>query len=196
LAEVGRHPHLIFDAVASWTSDNLEKRQLSCHETATHYKWFLHYHKRLHFKVWLHQYKLAADRKLGHAEVPHNHRYSLASIILSGGFTHHYFQRTEGGLLELAEERCDYQAGDVYEVAWQKVHKLSELRDGTITLVIETPAVRHFSEAYYSVNDQPQRFFDFVGLHERLAEQVGSLAGVRRVLFDQDLDTSGEPRDA
>jgi hypothetical protein len=175
LAEVGGRPRLISEAVNSWTTKSLEVRQLSCHETSTHYKWFMFYHKEHHFKIWLHQYKSASERRLGHAEVPHNHRYSLASVILNGGFVHHYFDRMNDILVESTRERRRFDPGDTYMVAWQRVHRLSELSDQTITLVVESPVVRNFSEAFYAESGKPRKFYDFVGLRARLAEELDSL---------------------
>jgi hypothetical protein len=172
LNEVGRHSDLIFDAVSAWSAENLEKRQLSCHETATHYKWFVHYHDELRYKVWLHQYKPSAERAVGHAEVPHNHRYSLASVLLRGGFVHHRFEKTPAGLYELAHEQCSFSRGDTYTVDWQEFHKLSDLSDHTVTLVVESPVVRHFSEAFYGEGPAPRLFYDFVGLRTRLSREM------------------------
>lgn len=175
LAEIGREPRVIYEAVNSWSAKSLDKLQLSCHETSTHYELFLDYHKKLRFKIWLHQYKPVSERRLGYAEVPHNHRYSLASAILSGGFVHHYFERTGNVLSELIEERQRYTRGDVYVVEWQRVHKLSELMDRTVTLVIESPAVRYFSEAFYADPSGPRIFYDFVGLYTGLSREIDSI---------------------
>lgn len=51
LAEMGRERRLLIEAVSSWTAKNLEKRQLRCHETATHLKWFVHYNNEIGFKL-------------------------------------------------------------------------------------------------------------------------------------------------
>lgn len=172
LAEVGREPGLVHSAVYSWNTKNLEKRQLRCHETATHYKWFVYYHKKLRYRVWLHQYKLPGDRRTGHAEVPHNHRYSLASVVLRGGFVHHVFERRHDGLVELAGDQRAYSRGDAYMVEWRQLHSLSGLIDHTVTLVVESPAARHFSEAFYDESGEPRVFYDFVGLHSRLSAEI------------------------
>lgn len=177
LAEAGRDPRFIQEAVRSWTLEDLDKRQLRCHETSTHYKWFIFYHEKLHYRVWLHQYKLSLERKLGHAEVPHNHRYSLASLIVRGGFLHHSFEQTDGKLVEVTSKQRSYLAGDTYSINWQQVHMLSRLEDRTLTLVIESPVVRHFSEAFYAGSDAagsdaPILFHDFAGLHTQLKEEV------------------------
>lgn len=175
LAELGRDPRLIREAVNSWGTAQLDERGLRCHETATHYKWFVHYDERLQYRVWLHQYKSRGERHNGYAEVPHNHRYSLASLIVLGGLVHHFFERTDNGLLELEKERQSYTPGNVYTLEWQRVHKLSGLIDGTVTLVVESPVVRHFSEAFYDESGQPRLFYDFTGLHSRLSEEMTSL---------------------
>ena len=107
---------------------------------------------------------------MGHAEVPHNHRYSLASVILNGGFLHHVFERHGAHLREVAAVRRTYQRGDAYAVRHNEIHKLSELCDGTLTLVVESPLVRHFSEAFYG--GAPVRFYDFAGMHELLRAAV------------------------
>ena len=175
LTQLGRDPRLIRETVNSWGLKRLEERGLRCHETATHYKWFVHYDERLHYRVWLHQYKSRSERHNGHAVVPHNHRYSLASLIVLGGLVHHFFERTDDGLFELENERQSYSQGDVYTLEWQRVHKLSGLIDGTVTLVVESPVVRHFSEAFYDQSSQPRLFYDFTGLHSRLSEKMTSL---------------------
>jgi hypothetical protein len=175
LAELGGEPRLIREAVNSWNLKHLEERGLRCHETATHYKWFVHYDERHGYRVWLHQYKPQRERRNGYAEVPHNHRYSLASLIVLGGLVHHSFERTEHGLLELEGERQAYSQGDVYTLEWQRVHRLSGLLDGTVTLVVESPVVRNFSEAFYDDSGQPRLFYDFIELHSRLSAGMTSL---------------------
>jgi hypothetical protein len=175
LDQVVREPHLVAEVISSWNSKDLDKRQLRCHETSTHYKWFVSYHKKLRYRIWLHQYKLRGERNIGHAEVPHNHRYSLASAILQGGFVHHYFERTSKSVVELVQERRSYCRGDTYVVDWRRLHKLSGLSDHTVTLVVESPVVRHFSEAFYGDSSKPSLFYDFAGLHSRLSGEITSL---------------------
>ncbi len=170
LAELANERAVIGNLVESWDTEDLEKRQLRCHETSTHYKWFVYYHKHLRYRIWLHQYKDTEARQPGYAEVPHNHRYSLASVVLRGGFEHRYFARDVAGLSEIESERRFYVTGEAYALEWQKLHMLSALRDHTLTLVVESPVVRNFSEAFYDVRSQPVLFHDFVGLHPRLAE--------------------------
>jgi hypothetical protein len=175
LAELGEEPRLIWDEVQSWSAANLDQRQLSCHETTTHYKWFVYYHSELRYKVWLHQYKSLGERKVGHAEVPHNHRYSLASLIVRGGFTHHRYRQTGSELLELPHECSKYGRGDTYLVDWRQVHRLSDVMNHTVTLVVETPAARHFSEAFYAESGEPSMFYDFAGMVSRFSAEISPI---------------------
>jgi hypothetical protein len=168
LAEVGRAPQILWDFISSWDLGNLETRQLRCHETSTHYKWFVHYHDDLRYRIWLHQYKPAPERRSGYAEVPHNHRYSLASLILSGQFKQHFFDVVAGRLTEIPDECAAHSRGDVYSIDWHRVHKLSGVSDRTVTLVVESPVARHFSEAFYSESARPSLCPDFVELHPHL----------------------------
>jgi len=175
LADLGRRPHLLWDFIGSWDEVNLETRQLRCHETSTHYKWFVYYHEKLRYRIWLHQYKAAMERRNGYAEVPHNHRYSLASLVLNGQFEHHFFDVVAGDLIEISE-RCEaYSRGDVYSVDWRSVHKLSGLSDHTVTLVVESPVARHFSEAFYGSSGPPNLCLDFVALHGQLLDEIAFL---------------------
>ncbi len=66
-----------------------------------------------------------------------------------------------------------YQRGDAYVVRHDEIHKLSDLCDGTITLVVESPLVRHFSEAFYGGG--AVRFYDFAGMHHLLREAVETI---------------------
>ena len=174
LKELDGERELLHQEVLSWATGNLEYRGLTSHETATHYKWFVYYDETLAFRVWLHQYKSSGDRVLGHAEVPHNHRYSLASLVISGGFDHHVFGRGRPSFKELDEPGSPLRVGDTYALQWDEVHKLSALLDRTLTLVIESPIVRHYSEAFYAGADRPRRFYDFAGLHSSLCEATQS----------------------
>ena len=68
-----------------------------------------------------------------------------------------------------------YAKGDSYRVEWNRVHKLDNLADHTLTLVVESPVARYFSEAFYNGSVEPSLFCDFVELHPRLAAEMASL---------------------
>lgn len=179
LRELNADPAVLHRQIASWASEDLELRSLSSHETATHYKWFVYYHEKLTYRVWLHQYKPAAERMPGYAEVPHNHRYSLASYVIAGGFDHHVFARKGEDLVEVLAERTKLDAGDAYLVHCDQVHKLSSLQERTLTVVVESPVVRHYSEAFYGETYPPRRIYDFVGMHSGLCEATHRLGSYR-----------------
>ncbi len=96
-------------------------------------------------------------------------------MILHGGFEHHVFDRTPHNLVEAKTMRTSYAKGDAYTVEWNRVHKLDNLADHTLTLVVESPVARHFSEAFYNGSGEPSLFCDFVELHPRLAAEMASL---------------------
>jgi len=174
LAELGQQPGLIRDVVQSWNSPGLDLRQLSCHETKTHYKWFVHYDPSLRYKIWLHQYKSAGQRQAGHAEVPHNHRYSLASLIIRGGFAHHCYKQISDGIAELPYGPDSYVAGDVYAIEWHQIHRLSRILNHTVTLVVESPPARNFSEAFYGDSGEPRLFYDFAGMLSQFSSELAA----------------------
>jgi hypothetical protein len=51
LTELGGGLDILHQEVLSWAARNLEYRGLRSHETATHYKWFVYYHKRLTYRA-------------------------------------------------------------------------------------------------------------------------------------------------
>jgi hypothetical protein len=96
-------------------------------------------------------------------------------VILRGGFDHQLFDRTADGLIESGTMRTSCAKGDLHAVPWRQVHKLDNLADHTLTLVVESPVVQHFSEAFYGDSGEPSAFYDFVGLHPRLVSEMGCL---------------------
>lgn len=178
LSELGARPDLVHQEVLTWTGEEGELRGLKSHDTATHNKWFVYYHRVNHYRVWLHQYKPPLERTLGRAEIPHNHRYSLASLVLDGGFEHRLFERQDGKLSEAPARRQIFKPGDTYQVHYDEIHMLSGLCDHTLTLVVESPAVRHFSEAFYDCSGEPRRFYDFAAMYPSLRASTARLVSM------------------
>jgi hypothetical protein len=83
--------------------------------------------------------------------------------------------RDANGLAELAGACESYAQGDAYIIEWQQIHKLADVDDHTVTLVVESPVVRHFSEAFYDDSGQPNLFYDFVELHSSLLDEIAPL---------------------
>ena len=119
-------------------------------EKTTHYKWFLAEDPNCQFQLWLHEYKPAELRRKGHATVAHNHRFWLSSLILRGGFTDNRYRREPEGtgnlIAKLSSSRMT--PGDTMVLAPDEIHSLSELCDGTISLIAQGMPVRSYSEVF------------------------------------------------
>lgn len=121
-------------------------------EKTTHYKWFLSEDPARRFQIWLHEYKPSTHRREGHATVAHNHRFWLTSLILRGGFTDTRYERAdetdpESGSLSPIDSR-QMKSGDTMVLMPDEIHALSELRDGTLSLIVQGKPVRSFSEVF------------------------------------------------
>lgn len=144
----------------------LQRRIELSHETATHYKWYVYKEPERGYVIWLHEYKSAALRRMGYAEVPHNHRYWFSSLILAGGFQHYYYSpdRIEDGssfiTMPVLEETYR-TAGDVYTVDPDRVHSIAQLEEPTLTLIIRSRGVRDHSESFDLQTSAITRYYPF-----------------------------------
>src|SRR5215469_6644826 len=68
---------LIAGYMRSWDPAQRTAMLDASHETSSHYKWLMYRSYDPRFTLWLHDYKPAAVRGPGYAQVPHNHRYDL-----------------------------------------------------------------------------------------------------------------------
>ena len=118
-------------------------------EKTTHYKWFLGGPADGSYELWLHEYKPRGMRREGHATVAHNHRFWLSSVLLRGGFTDSRFRRDDSSpsLLERISDRR-LEAGDTMVIDADEIHSLSDLEDGTITLIVQSAPIRSYSEVF------------------------------------------------
>jgi predicted metal-dependent enzyme (double-stranded beta helix superfamily) len=143
-------------------------------EKTSHYKWFLAEATTKRFQVWLHEYKPSTHRREGHATVAHNHRFWLTSLILRGGFTDTRYERSvesdpgSGSISPVDSRRME--AGDTMVLAPDEIHALSELRDGTLSLIVQGKPVRNFSEVFEG--GEVRRYVD---LGAKLADLRASL---------------------
>jgi hypothetical protein len=120
-------------------------------EKTSHYKWFLGGPEDGSFELWLHEYKPQSLRREGHATVAHNHRFWLTSIVLRGGFTDSRFRRDDDSASLLGEVSSNRMStGETMIIDADEIHSLSELQDGTITLVAQSAPVRSYSEVFES----------------------------------------------
>jgi predicted metal-dependent enzyme (double-stranded beta helix superfamily) len=143
-------------------------------EKTTHYKWLVGDDPHGRFKLWLHEYKPKELRREGHAAIPHNHRFWLSSVILRGGFTDSRFRRVgrpypQTDWIEPQASR-PMSVGDTMTLAPEEIHALGDLRDGTVSLIVEGEAVRSFSEVFEG--GTVRRYYD---LEAKLADFRRSL---------------------
>jgi hypothetical protein len=140
-------------------------------EKTTHYKWHLGDTHDRSFELWLHEYKPRSMRREGHATVAHNHRFWLTSMVLRGGFTDFRYRRDDASpslLSELDHHRL--APGETMVIGAEEIHSLSDLEDGTLTLIVQSAPVRSYSEVFE--NGSRKVYFDLeaklTGLRESL----------------------------
>jgi hypothetical protein len=136
-AELSGLAHAEFDRLAA-----------ASRETPTHYKWHLHTVPGKAFVIWLHEYKPAPLRGGGYATSIHNHRYGLSSLVLSGGYRHLGYaveRDARGGVIAERTWTRDVRPGSCYSIDAEDFHQITDLVDGTVTLVVQHPAVRTYS---------------------------------------------------
>jgi hypothetical protein len=129
------------------------------HDLSTHYKWLIHRSWHPRFTLWMHEYKGATDRGPGYAQVPHDHRYDVVSLILTGGYTATTWQVAPDGPFEAGN--TIYSEADVMSLSSTEIHSLRDILPNTRTLVVEGPLIKHYSTAYYPGGCQSRRFPDF-----------------------------------
>jgi hypothetical protein len=118
-------------------------------EKSTHFKWFLARDEAGRFEVSVNVYKPTDRRRVGHASVPHNHRYWFSSLLLRGGFRSQFYDPpTEPGATPLPTSALDLRAGDAFVVDPDAIHALTEIQDGTASLIVQSRPVRSYSIVY------------------------------------------------
>lgn len=156
--------------VKSWDGETRTARLNGSHETSTHYKWLIHRDADLRFTLWLHDYKSRSRRKAGYAQVPHNHRYDLCSIILSGGYESILYD-VSGDISEINREALS--PGGILSLGYDDVHALESIRDNTKSLFVEGPTMRNYSTAF-PFDGEPCDFVDFDGRLPGLLDALDS----------------------
>jgi hypothetical protein len=141
-------------------------------EKTTHFKWFVASDPQGRFELWLNQYKPADQRRRGHAEVPHNHRYWFTSLVLSGGFTSTTYDLRDSGALDPRSHR-ELRAGATLTVDPAEIHSLHDIQEHTLTFVVQGVPVRSYSEVYE--RGKVTRYHDLPSAREALNEQLAAL---------------------
>lgn len=125
-------------------------------ETPTHYKWHLFANDDTHVHVWLHEYKPTSVRSQGYTQTVHNHRYPMTALLLAGGYCcTKYAVTPDSDNLHADVRVLDAQrlfGGNVYSMGPNEFHSLSEIQNGTVSLMVQGKAVRSYSTSVDAVS--------------------------------------------
>jgi hypothetical protein len=121
---------------------------MSARETATHYVWPV-YAAPSGYSIVINEFKELEHMVAGYATTLHNHRYSFISLMLSGRYRqvrcevemNQFGQAT--GLHEIGNDNV--AEGSIVAIDHNMFHRLADIRDRTMTLVIRCPAVKEAS---------------------------------------------------
>ena len=144
-------------------------------ERPSHYKWLLGGNRRSYL-VWLHQYKspeefARADR---FAASVHDHRLWFTSRVISGALHVTWYGLEISGetapLKILRRRRLSI--GMVVQMNPEEIHKIDNVEDGTLSLVIQGPAERHFSTVFGLSDGSMVRKYDLDALYPNLVAEL------------------------
>jgi hypothetical protein len=146
-------------------------------ETPTHYKWHLFANDDADVQAWLHEYKPQAIRSDGYAQTIHNHRYSMSALLLTGGYCYSGYDVHINEDDLHADVRVigtwDIREGCAYSMTPDEFHSVTEIQDGTVSLMIQGRAVRTHST---SVNPSTGRLIRHTPIEHRFGELRSALA--------------------
>lgn len=117
-------------------------------ETPTHYKWHMLSIPEKASTIWLHEYKSHFIRSGGYAQSIHNHRYPMSALLLTGGY-----RCTSYSVTQIHDQRIDVRAtgsrpvteGSTYSMRADDFHSVTEIKDGTVSILVQGQAVRPYS---------------------------------------------------
>jgi hypothetical protein len=137
-------------------------------ETPTHYKWHICTAPDKSFSIWLHEYKPRATRSGGYAQTIHNHRYPMSALLLAGGYRYTQFTVHVGKDQRASVKTVSSQlvsGGSIYSMQDRDFHSVTEMQDGTVSLIIQGRPLRPFS---ISVDAESRRVFYHVPIEGRI----------------------------
>jgi hypothetical protein len=145
-------------------------------ETPSHYKWHLLAIDNVCMHVWLHEYKQGGTCSHGYAQSIHNHRYPMAALLLTGGYcyTNYAVQVASDNLhadVRVISTR-QLSGGSVYSMTPNEFHSVTEIQDGTVSLMIQGKPVRTYST---SVDSHSLRMTRHTPIEYRLANLRSAL---------------------
>lgn len=170
-------PRAIRWAVFQWLSESAAIDQLrrAARETSTHYVWPLHACGN-GFSLVINEFKDPLHMTVGYATTLHNHRYSFASLVLSGGYGQVLSDVDMAGpggnsrIRVLASD--DISRGDIVTVHHSEFHRLTYISHGTVTLVAKCPPAK---ESSTSVNLTTMTMSRHVPVEARFEKLMKSL---------------------
>ncbi|HEY1917562.1 MAG TPA: hypothetical protein VGH27_18490 [Streptosporangiaceae bacterium] len=163
--------------IGNWLirSDAADEVRMGARETSTHYVWPL-YVASNGYALTINEFKDPRYMSLGYANVLHNHRYSFASLVLSGGYSQ-VRSRVEmhitGQAARIDDIAQDFAfEGRVLTINHGEFHRLTDIGDRTVTLLAKCPPVKRDS---VSVNIKTLEVSRHVPVEARLFELMGAL---------------------
>ena len=164
------------DELAVWISEPATQERLrsSARETATHYVWPLQM-SRNGYSIAINEYKNPDQMGTGYANTIHNHRYSFASLILSGGYRQVWSDvHVNLGQTAYVREFSENTAveGDIVTVDYDRFHRLTDIGSRTLTLMVKCPAVTAHS---LSVDIRTLRVSKHIPVESRVTDLIHAL---------------------
>jgi hypothetical protein len=154
-------------------------------ETSTHYVWPV-FRGDNGFCVVINEFKQPEHMTAGYAASLHNHRYSFASLVLSGSYCQVRSTVEIGSEYEHASAIYDIgqdlaSAGTITVITHDVFHRLVDVAPRTITLVAKCPATKNSS---LSVDLRTRRASRHIPVEARVRNLMRALASA-----EQEIDT-------
>jgi hypothetical protein len=164
-------------AIYQWMSDSaaLDYLRTWARETSTHYVWPL-YITNSGYGIVINEFKDPRQMAVGYANTTHNHRYSFASLVLSGGYRQVRSNVEISGLGQSAHvydiDQDDILEGRMLTISHEEFHRITDVQRRTMTLLVKCPAVK---EASISVDVATRRASRHVPVEARVTQLMNAL---------------------
>lgn len=118
-------------------------------ETPSHFKWHLLTLHNGSANIWLHEYKSSSTRSAGYAQTVHNHRYPMSVLVLAGGYYYTQYDVRAGAdklHANVSVQGVQHLLQDsIYSMMPNEFHSVTQILDGTVSLMIQGAPDRTFS---------------------------------------------------
>ena len=158
--------------IYQWLTETSVREQVrkAARETSTHYVWPLYLGSN-GYGLTINEFKDPRHMGFGYANVIHNHRYSFASLVLSGGYSQVRSSvdiARSGQALRIDDIGQDFAfEGSLLCVNHNDFHRLTHFSNQTVTLLIKCPAAKNDS---VSVDIETRRVSTHVPVEARLIQ--------------------------